>query len=635
MKPLDPRLLRHARSARGFLALGAGLGLVQAAALIAFAWLVATAITEVIAGIDVGTAPDSLPGTLWALCAAVAVRAAAGWVMDWASARAGATAASELRQQLLTAIARHGRARLGASTAELTSLTGHGLEALETYFGKYLPQLLLSVSVTPLVIGVTLLADPISGITELVTLPIIPVFMVLIGLATRQVQQRQLGALTRLSEAFLEIVEGLSTLKIFGRAERQRGRVAAITEEYRRSTMKVLRLSFLSGFALELFASLAVALVAVQIGIRLIDDAMALQIGLFALILAPEAFAPIRQVGAQFHAAADGVAAADRVFELLAAADADGADSRSRAAAAQVGISAQLSTPMPDSAPSEASAQAPISPQPQIPASAGTEAFARASTRLPAPPSSHSPRPAVRSVETQASPASETRHPRPTASVEGIELRRVAASYGDRGVLDGLDASFPRGAVTAIAGPSGAGKSTLLELLRGAPAGAAAGLLLRGTVLLDGKPIEPTALRERVAWMGQRSALLAGTVRANVALGAPELSDAAVGTALATAGLPASWIERELGVGGEGVSGGQAQRLALARLIARARHRDSDVVLADEPTSALDAEREQLVIAALRALAAEGRAVVVVSHRPAVLAGADRVLRLSAREAVR
>ena len=566
MRPFDPRLLRFARSSRGFLALGAALGLVQAVALVATAWLVALGVTGAIAGRPLG----ELAWVVWALCGAVAVRAGATWAMDWAAARAGTLAKSELRRHVLAAVAapRAGGGAAG-STAEVTTLVTHGLDALDTYFGKYLPQLLLTIVVTPLLLVVTLVADPVSGVTELVTLPVIPVFMALIGWATQRVQQRQLDALTRLAASFLEVVEGLSTLKIFGRARRQRDRVRAITDDYRRATMKVLRLSFLSGFALELFASLAVALVAVQIGIRLIDREMPLFVGLFVLVLAPEVFAPIRNVGTQFHAAAEGVAAAQRVFAIVEGAEA-GADAGAGAEAA--GATADVSAP----------------------AAVTAEAHQRTES---------------------------------DAAASGLEVRGLRVAYGAAGehpVLDGLDAAFARGAVTAIAGPSGVGKSTLLAVLRGA----CAAPVVDGLVRLDGVPLPVGERAARQAWMGQQPGLVEGTVRDNVALGRPGSSDTDVRAALADAGLAELDPSTPLGVGGAGLSGGQSQRVALARAILRARMIDADVVLADEPSSALDERRERDVIAALRALADEGRVVVVVSHRRAVVEAADRIVTL-------
>lgn len=567
MKPLDPRLLRYARSSRRFLVLGAIAGLVQTAAFVGFAWMVATVVTGAIDGRPLA---DLIP-SIWLGVAAVALRAAMQWLTERAAAGAVASAKRELRAELLAAVAALGPARLGRGTAEVTTLATHGLEALDPYFGKYLPQLILSAIAMPLLILVTWFVDPVSAITEVLTLPVIPLFMILIGWATRRVQVQQMDALGRLAGSFLEIVEGLATLKIFGRAARQRERIGAITDDFRRTTMRVLRVSFLSGFALELFASLSVALVAVQIGIRLIDRDMTLFVGLVALILAPEVFAPLRQVGAQFHAAAEGVEASERVFELIERADALAAPV---AGSATVGGSAPAVGSGPGAVPREGRV-----------ANAG-------------PPG------------------------------QGLELRGASVRYGDHLVLDRLDAVFPRGAITAITGESGVGKTTLLSVVRGE-------IAAEGERRLDGAPLADSDAHHVIAWMGQSAGLLTGTLRANLALGRSEVPDADLTAALELAGLDAAALgphplELELGVGGEGLSGGQAQRASLARTIVRARAIDAAIVLADEPTSALDEEREQTVIAALRALAEEGRVVIVVSHRPAVVAAADRVLALTA-----
>lgn len=533
MKPLDPRLLRYARSSRGFLALGAVLGLIQTAAMVGVAWAIARSVTGAIAGEHLA----ELAWVLWLLVGGVAVRGLAQWGMEWSGARAAASAKSELRGHLVDALARLG-GRSGVSSTEATTLATHGLEALDAYFGKYLPQLLLTAIAMPLLVIVTFFADPVSAITEIITIPIIPVFMILIGLATQRVQRAQLDSLTRLANAFLEIVEGLSTLKIFGRARRQRDRIREVTDDYRRSTMKVLRVTFLSGFALELFASLSVALVAVQIGIRLINNEMTLFVGLFALILAPEVFAPLRQVGAQFHAASEGVEVSQRVFDLV-----------------------------------ERARQAPEAPR------AAGEADARGELRI----------------------------------------RNARVRYGDRDILAGLDFAAQPGEITAIAGESGAGKSTLLDVIRGEhPADRS----------LGGAPVADAEAVAHIAWMGQAAGLIEGSVRDNVALGQPDLPIDDVRAALARAGATGISPELELGVGGAGLSGGQAQRVSLARAIARAKGRDCPVVLLDEPTSALDADREAQVIAAIRELADEGRVVIVVSHRRPVLAAADRVVTL-------
>lgn len=293
---------------------GAFTGLAQTVCIVAFSWLLSQTIVRAIAGQTLA----QLAPMLVALGSVVVVRALLLWVAEVTSTRGSARVKSELRRKVLSAVVRLGPGWVGSRNATgVATVVGPGLDALDTYFSRYLPQLILTAIATPVIVVVIFAQDWPSALAVVLTLPIIPVFMILIGWATQTVQKKQWQLLNRLSSSFVDVVGGLSTLTLFGRAGRQAGRIRSVTEEYRASTMKVLRVSFLSGFVLELVASLAVAVVAVSVGIRLIDGSLPLSVALFVLLLTPEAFLPIRQVGTQFHAAADGVAAADDVFEIL------------------------------------------------------------------------------------------------------------------------------------------------------------------------------------------------------------------------------------------------------------------------------------------------------------------------------
>ncbi len=496
---------------------------------------------------------EQLGALVIATALSILARALTQAVLDALAVRGAARVKSQLRARVITALDAGGSELLGAtSSARVATLLGQGLDALDGYIGRYLPQLILTAVATPLIVGALLLADTATGITVILTLPIIPVFMVLIGLSTRAVQQKQWQQLGTLAQGFLEVVQGLSTLMVFGRQHRQVERIAHVTDEYRRRTMAVLRLSFLSGFALELAASLSVALVAVSIGIRLIDGSLLLGLGLFVLILVPEAYLPLRQVGAQFHAASEGLAAADDVLGLL---------EREPASAA---------------APRTAPPTSVVTP----PAAAARDAG---------------------------------------LGVPALELRDLSVRRGDRVVVDRLSGEWMPGTVLAVTGPSGAGKSSLL--------GAVLGLVAHeGEVLLDGTALPPDERLDRIAWAGQHPDLTGGPLDEVVALGDTTVDRAQVDASLAWAGLGDVPRATVLGAAGEGLSGGQAQRLALARAHYRAQRRDCRVVLLDEPTSALDAESERHVIAGFRALADEGRLVIVVTHRRAVMAAADAQL---------
>lgn len=537
VRPLDPRLLRYAVSARWFLVSGAVIGAATAACIVAFAWLVTVCVTG---AIDGRSLEDLLP-ELGALVGVALARAGLVYARDLVAARGAARVKSELRLGVLDAVRRLGPAWLVRhSGGRIATLLGRGMDALDDYFSKYLPQLILTVIVTPVMVGVIFLQDWVSAIFILVTLPLIPLFMVLIGWATQAVQRRQWEVLGDLSTSFVDTLGGLATLKIFGRERRLVDRMRTITRDYRVQTMRVLRVSFLSSFALELAASLSVALVAVSIGLRLVDGSLALSVGLFVLLLAPEAFLPLRQVGTNFHAAAEGVAAAEDAFAVLDEA-----------------------------------------------------------ARIP--------------TDTAASVASA-----PHAS-GSLALHGVSVDYGEGPVLAPVTAEFPQRSITVIAGPSGAGKSSLFAAILGFAASS-------GTITLDGNAIPAGRERPWLAWTGQRPALVAGTVAENVALGSPSVDQELARRALDLAAAADIDLGTVVGVAGSGLSGGQSQRVGIARAIYRSLEKNCSVVLLDEPSSALDSATEAALLDGLRMLADGGPAVVVISHRRAVIDRADAVV---------
>ncbi|MEV7219955.1 thiol reductant ABC exporter subunit CydD [Streptomyces sp. NPDC093681] len=315
MKPIDPRLLRYARATRFFLAAVVALGAVGAGLLVAQAMLIA----EVVVGaFQHGTTTAGLRTPLLLLVAVACGRALVGWLTELAAHRASAAVKSELRGRLLDRATALGPGWLsGQRTGSLVALATRGVDALDDYFSRYLPQLGLAVVVPVAVLARIVTEDWVSAAIIVGTLPLIPIFMMLIGWATQSRMDRQWRLLSRLSGHFLDVVAGLPTLKVFGRAKAQAESIKRITGEYRRATMRTLRIAFLSSFALELLATLSVALVAVTIGMRLVHGDMALYDGLVVLVLAPEAYLPLRQVGAQYHAAAEGLAAAEDIFEVL------------------------------------------------------------------------------------------------------------------------------------------------------------------------------------------------------------------------------------------------------------------------------------------------------------------------------
>ena len=540
-RPVDPRLLRYARASRGFFGLIAVIGVAQTAVIVAIAWLLTRAITGVIDGMPL----SALTATLMWLLAAFAARAALLWLREWASARAAARVEAQLRAGLADAVGRLGPGWLSTrNSAQLAVTAGRGLDALDAYFGRYLPQLVLTVIATPVIVLVMWWQDWISGLTVLLTLPLIPTFMVLIGLATRTVQKRQWQTLKRLAGRFSDTVHGLSTLKVFGRQGRAAASIERVTDDYRHETMRVLRVSFMSGFALEFLASISVAIIAVSIGFRLLDGSLTLAVGLFVLLLAPEAYLPLRQVGVQFHAAAEGVAATDDVFAVLDAAhDVSGPTSAASATPVRAG---------------------------------------------------------------------------------DLVLRDVSVHYGERALPPVRLVARP-GTVTVIEGPSGAGKSSVFAALRGAAP-------WTGTATYGDADVARLSPARWLAWSGQQPGLIAGTIAANVSLGDPLPDRALVATALELAMAGDLDPDAVLGVQGSGLSGGQAQRVSVARAIHRHLSGRAGVIALDEPSSALDATTEAALWENLRVLADRGATVLLVSHRTSARSIADEVVHLEARE---
>ncbi|MFE6178093.1 thiol reductant ABC exporter subunit CydD [Streptomyces sp. NPDC056464] len=315
MKPIDPRLLRYARATRLFLIAVVGLGAIGAVLVIAQAMLIAEA---VVGAFEQGMSAAELRTPLLLLAAVAAGRAVVAWLTELAAHRASAAVKSELRGRLLERAAELGPGWLGGQrTGSLVALATRGVDALDDYFSRYLPQLGLAVVVPVVVLARIVTEDWVSAAIIVGTLPLIPIFMMLIGWATQSRMDHQWQLLSRLSGHFLDVVAGLPTLKVFGRAKAQAESIRRITGEYRRATMRTLRIAFISSFALELLSTLSVALVAVTIGMRLVHGEMHLYDGLVILVLAPEAYLPLRQVGAQYHAAAEGLSAAEEIFEVL------------------------------------------------------------------------------------------------------------------------------------------------------------------------------------------------------------------------------------------------------------------------------------------------------------------------------
>jgi thiol reductant ABC exporter CydD subunit len=547
VRALDPRLLRRARPARVALAVDALLGLLATVLLLTQAVLFASVVSSAFDGHGLRAVGTSI----LLLAGVVSARSVVAGAFEATGRRAGARVMSDLRLALVRGRLRDAPlAADGAEAGEVATAAVQGVDSLETYFARYLPQLVLAALVPVIVLAWTFVVDPVSALIMLVTLPLIPVFMALIGRATQSRTRERWRALARLSNHFLDVIRGLPTLRAFNRGTAQTDRIAAAGEDYREATMQVLRVSFLSGAVLDLLATLATALVAVTLGVRLIDGSVTLRDALIVLLLTPELYSPLRAMAAQFHASSDGLAAAERILDLI--------DDR--------------------------------------PATTGTAT--------------------------------------PRGEWDTLRLEGVSVAFPGRGrrVLDGFDLEIRRGEIVALMGPSGCGKSTVAALLLG---------FLRpdeGDVTVDGTSVallDPAAWRGQVAWLPQRPTLFTGSVRDNVAMGAPRATDGEIRHAVALAAADALvadlrlGYDTRLGEGGRALSSGERRRIALARALAR----DAPLLVLDEPTANLDEETAARVVGGIRRRAA-GRAVLVIEHRSELSGVADRVVRIEGGRAV-
>jgi ATP-binding cassette subfamily C protein CydD len=539
---VNRELVREVRSARVSLGLTVALGLLAAAAtifqLVAFSKVVARVFLQ-------GQDLKEVRGLLLLLIGASCLRSVLVWGREVTAQRGAVRVKSELRERLFAHVLRLGPSyTVGERTGELTTTATEGVEKLDAYVGRYLPQVFLSVLVPLMIAGYISPRDPSSAVLLLVTAPAIPVLMVLVGGYAEEHTRRQWRALSRMGASFLDAMQGLTTSKIFGRSADEGEKVAATSEEFRRRTMKVLRYAFLSGFVLEFMTAAAIGLVAVTLGVRVISGNVPFEVAFLVLLLAPEFYKPLRELGAHRHAGMEGSAAADRIFEILAT------PARVRQASDNLG---------------------------------------------------------------------------PVSDGISIELSGVAYTYpeSETAALRELTLTLPANTLTALVGRSGSGKSTVVNLL------------MRfvdpesGTIRANGVEImkhSAKAWREKLALVPQRPHLFHGNVLENIRLARPGASREEIERAAELAGadgfirqLPDGFAT-QIGERGARLSGGEAQRIAIARAFLK----DAPVLIMDEPTSSLDPESERLIRTALKRLT-EGRTVLVVAHRLNTVYGADKI----------
>ncbi len=425
------------------------------------------------------------------------------------------------------------------------------VEALHGYFARFLPQTLLAVIVPLVILVLVFWLDWLAGLFLLASAPLIPLFMALVGMGAEKLNQQHFITISRLSGQFLDKVRGLTTLQLFGQTAWASELIRERSDQYRRVTMKTLRVAFLSSAVLEFFASVAIAVVAIYIGFGLLGyisfgpaDELTLFSGLLVLLLAPEFFQPLRTLSQHYHDRAAALGASSEILARLASGSVPG---------------------QPENAPA------------------------------------------------------------PVGNPERIELRAVHKSYRpEQPVLQNCNLTINRGDVVALTGPTGGGKSTLLHVLAGFTAPDSGTLSVFGQV-----PGE-----FRFGWLGQKGFLVHGTWADNLRLTSPEASDIAIESALCNVGLGALLATRQDGLyspvseEGQGLSGGQARRLSLARIFLA----DYDLVLLDEPTAGLDSDSEVFVLEALHKLALAGKTLVFSTHHQALLTLANRILLVSGGE---
>ncbi len=507
-------------------------------------------------------------GSLWSLAFAVCARAGLAWATETVAARAAAGAKEELRAAVLDRALGLGPEWIVArGPAELAVLATKGLDALDAYFTRYLPALVTTAVVPVLVGGWVLVTDPTSAVLIAVTLPLIPVFAILIGKFTAARVAVAASALERLSGRLAELVRALPVLTAFGRAAAQVSAVREVGERYRRATMGTLRVAFLSALVLEIVASLSVALIAVGIGLRLVSGELTLLTGLVVLILAPECYLPLRAAGAAHHASEDGVEAVRRVAEVPVPVPRRPGGSR---AIGRLSIRSR-------SVVSGSVASRPVASCAVGAADAGGSQVGAAGTG-----------------GVPAGMAGVTGGPVGIAGVNngpvGIEVRNLRVRRRDRYAPDGISFIVRPGEVHRLDAPSGAGKSTLFAVLLGfvEPDG--------GEVLVD---------RDAIAWVPQRPAFAGRTVADEL-----ELTTGRVDRDVLAEIAADHLVHRPIAE----LSTGERQRVAIARALTLAKDR-STILLLDEPTAHLDPATAAKVMAAVQCAADRGATVLLSTHR--------------------
>jgi len=549
------RLLAFARSSGLALSLTILLGWSGGLLTILQAWYLASIVNAVFLN---GATRAMLGAPLGILLAVIVIKAASIWGAELSANVVAQRVKADLRERLLNHLTALGPAFTQSErTGELAAAGVEGVEALDAYFSQYLPQLVLAASIPLTILLLIFPIDILTGVIFLLTAPLVPFFMILIGKSAETLTGRQYASLSRLSAHFYDVLQGLTTLKALGQAKGQAKVIAEVSEQYRDVTMQVLRVTFLSAMALELLTTLSTAIVAVEIGLRLLYGKLEFLPAFFILVVAPDFYLPLRQLGLKYHAGMSGSTAAKRIFEIL-------------------------DTPLPAGATTQTSQMA---------------------------------------------------LPMPTTNFE-ISFENVTYQYPERDnpAVKDLTFQLPDGQLTALVGASGAGKSTIASLLLRFIEPAAGRMLVAGKALVD---IPAETWRSQVAWVPQNPYLFHDSLGANLRLAKPAASEAELVKACEQAGLMdfiatlPEGFESMIGERGARLSGGQAQRLALARAFLK----DAAFLLLDEPTSSLDPGLEAELRGSVQRLL-KGRTALVIAHRLSTVYQADQILVLEGGQIV-
>ena len=630
---LDRRLLAEASRVRLRLALAVGAGLLAGVATVWQALLLSNVVARGFLG---GDGLASLWSPLLLLLGVIAARSALVWLRETAAQAAAARVQTSLRERYLRQLVELGPVHVaGARTGALATTAVEGVEALEAYYAQFLPNLALAALVPLAILACVAPVDPLSAFVLALTAPLIPVFTWLVGKMADGLARRQWQSLSRLSAHFLDVIQGLPTLKLYGRSREQGATIAAVGERFRLATMAVLRVAFLSALSQELLATISTAIVAVEVGLRLLYGHLGFEQAVFVLILAPEFYQPLRNLGASFHASAPGVAASRELFAVLESPVpsqgqrpvAQGLVPHDAEPSARPGLKPVLSG---SEGPRAEDTKPPAGGWDRSqPASVGFVSSAR--PVMAGLPTAADKPPRRGPVDGTAASVPLSRHgkgDRGLGSPFPLVFSNVHYAYGGgRPALRGVSFAVREGETVALVGPSGAGKSTIAQLL------------LRflepdaGLIACGGRPlaeVPPQEWRRLLAWVPQSPYLFNGSIADNIRLARPEATEQEVIRAATQAGcadflaaLPRG-LDTSIGERGARLSGGQAQRVALARAFLR----DAPFVVLDEPLANLDPAQAALIQESIERLLA-GRTALMIAHRLSTVRRADRIVVLS------